>query len=555
VGSLAARSFAAVLVLGAGSAARAQQPPCVDQGTDPVRCIDVQLFHPTPALGTTFTIESPGVPRHLSFEFGLALNFALEPLERTDPATEESEAVVDWLFQGELLLAMGLFEFLELGVAVPIAFASAAEGDVTQVDLMDAATSVGFGDVRLNVKIPILRGDFALAARALIGLPSGDSDNFLGQGYWWLYPSVVVSGKAGPNTIGGELGYRLRQQNWLGDLEQDDELQLALGLNAEVAGPLSIIAESQLRLGVAGQTMSAIENPMEADLGVRLTFGALTIDVGAGTGLLAGYGAPLVRTFAIARFATEPDRCPAGPEDFDGFEDGDFCGDPDNDGDTLADELDTCPNDAEDIDEFADEDGCPDPDNDGDGSLDPEDRCPTQSEDIDGFADNDGCPEPDNDDDGLLDGVDQCKDEPEDLDQYEDEDGCPEPGPGAATVTVTERRILISERIYFDFDADTIRPVSLPLLDQVAAAIRNLAASRRVRVEGYTDSEGDDRYNTDLSYRRARSVVHYLVSRGVPRARVTFEGYGEARPVAPNDSPQGRALNRRVEFTILEAGE
>jgi outer membrane protein OmpA-like peptidoglycan-associated protein len=555
VGLLAARATIVAALLLLSEPALAQSPPCVDQTADPVRCLDVQLFHPTSARGTTFTIDNPGVPRHLSFEVGLALSFALRPLERTDPELDESEPVVNWLLQGEVLLAMGLFEFLELGAAIPVALVKAAEGDVTTATLNPPATAVGFGDVRLTVKIPILRGDFNLAARTAIALPTGNSDEFLGQGYWWLYPAVVASGRVGPITIGGELGYRLRQQNWLGNLEQDDELQLAVGLNAEVVGPLAILAETQLRLGVAGQTVDAIENPLEADLGVRLTFGAFSVDVGVGTGLLAGYGAPLFRGFAIARFATEPDRCAYGPEDYDGFEDADFCADPDNDADAIADEVDTCPNDAEDIDGFADQDGCPDPDNDADGSLDPEDRCPTASEDIDGFNDNDGCPEPDNDDDGLLDGVDQCKDEPEDLDQFEDEDGCPEPGPGAATVTVTERRILISERIYFDFDADTIRPVSLPLLDQVAGAIRSLAPTRRVRVEGYTDSEGDDRYNTDLSYRRARSVVQYLVSRGVPRNRVTFEGYGEARPVAPNDAPQGRALNRRVEFTILEAGE
>jgi outer membrane protein OmpA-like peptidoglycan-associated protein len=119
-------------------------------------------------------------------------------------------------------------------------------------------------------------------------------------------------------------------------------------------------------------------------------------------------------------------------------------------------------------------------------------------------------------------------------------------------VTVTDTRILISERIYFDFDTDTIRSVSLPLLDQVAAVIGDIPGGRKIRVEGYSDSEGIDQYNLDLSYRRARAVVEYLAGRGVPRERLEYVGYGEASPVAPNDSPEGRALNRRVEFTILE---
>ncbi len=145
--------------------------------------------------------------------------------------------------------------------------------------------------------------------------------------------------------------------------------------------------------------------------------------------------------------------------------------------------------------------------------------------------------------------------EPEDHDDFEDDDGCPEPGPEAAVITVTDSRILISERIYFDFGSETIRSVSLPLLDQVAEVINALSASRHIRVEGYTDSEGNDEYNLDLSYRRARAVVEYMVQRGVARRRTDYVGYGEVGPVAPNDSPEGRALNRRVEFTIIEPTE
>ncbi|HBQ16016.1 MAG TPA: cell envelope biogenesis protein OmpA, partial [Myxococcales bacterium] len=202
-----------------------------------------------------------------------------------------------------------------------------------------------------------------------------------------------------------------------------------------------------------------------------------------------------------------------------------------------------------------DEDGCPDTDNDADGVPDETDSCPTQSEDRDGFQDEDGCPEPDNDEDGVPDGLDRCPMEPEDRDRFQDEDGCPEPGPEAASVTVTDTRILISERIYFDYDRDTIRDVSMPLLDQVADVIQELPQGLRVRVDGYSDDQGVRAYNVDLSYRRARAVVEYLAGRGVDRDRLDYRGYGPDNPVAPNDSPEGRALNRRVEFTILQQGE
>ena len=89
-------------------------------------------------------------------------------------------------------------------------------------------------------------------------------------------------------------------------------------------------------------------------------------------------------------------------EDFDGFEDGDFCAELDNDADGLEDSADACANDPEDMDGFADDDGCPDPDNDKDNILDADDRCPNEAEDVDGYDDTDGCPDPDNDDDDMF---------------------------------------------------------------------------------------------------------------------------------------------------------
>ncbi len=515
----------------------------------PRETIETQLFQLTPTAGTGFTVDRPEVPRHLTYSVGLGLNGASGIFVRTD-----GEGVVPWRVDAEALAALGLFEWFELGVAVPLVIGASTE-DPFATDVVNE-TYVRAGDVRLSAKVPLLRGDFALSAKGLFTIPSGDGDHFLGQGYWTFMPSLVTAYRTGIFSIGADVGWRFRQKSALGNFEQDDELHLAVAANLRVHESTAIIAEGQFRAGLAGRSIDSDENPMEIDGGLRFYLAqGLTLDVGAGTGLLAGYGAPTIRGFAALRWASEREPCEAGPEDFDGYLDGDFCADPDNDGDGLEDDEDDCPNDAEDMDQFLDEDGCPDTDNDADGVMDAIDRCPVESEDRDGFQDDDGCPEPDNDEDGLADGIDQCPMEPEDRDAYQDEDGCPEPGPEEATITVTDSRILISERIYFDFDTDTIRSVSLPLLDQVAEVIGRLPATRRIRVDGYSDSAGEAEYNLDLSYRRARAVVEYLASQGVPRNRLEYRGYGEVNPVAPNDSPEGRALNRRVEFTILEPGD
>ena len=512
--------------------------------------LDSQLFHPTPSPGTTFTIGRPEVARHLTFVAGLGVNVATGTFDRS----RDEEPIVPWRLDAEVLAALGLFEWIELGFALPVVVSSSASNPFT-TELMHT-TAAGLGDVRLYGKVPLLRGDTALSARLVVSLPSGDGDRFTGTDYWTTYPSVLFAQRLGILRIGAELGWRFRREVQVGAFEWDDELQIGLGASLQVHDRVAILAEGQVRLGFAGDSFDADEAPAEVDVGARigLTDG-LTLDVGAGTGVSEGWGAPQVRAFAIVRYASEREPCEAGPEDFDGFEDGDFCADPDNDADGIEDELDECPNDAEDVDEFLDADGCPDSDNDADGVRDEVDECPMESEDRDGFEDQDGCPEPDNDQDGLEDGHDQCPMEPEDRDGFEDEDGCPEPGPERAVVTVTDTRILISERIYFDFDTETIRSVSLPLLDQVAEVIGDLPGERRIRVEGYTDDQGDAEYNLDLSYRRARAVVEYLASKGVPRDRLEYVGYGEANPVAPNDVIEGRALNRRVEFTILEPGQ
>ncbi len=512
----------------------------------PRTTIETQLFQLTPTTGTGFVLDRPEVPRHLTFVVGLGANGSAGLFTRTD-----DQAVVPWRVDAELLAAMGLFEWIEIGLAAPLVVAQSTE-DPFAAEIAHQ-TYVRAGDLRLSAKVPLLRGDFALSAKGLFTLPTGDGDHYLGQGYWTFMPSVVAAYEVGPATLGGELGWRFRQKSALGAFEQDDELQLTVGGNVRVHPVMAIVAETQLRVGLAGRSLDGDEVPMELDAGLRFFLAqGLTLDVGGGTGLLAGYGAPLARGFLALRWASEREPCEAGPEDFDGYLDGDFCADPDNDGDGILDDEDDCPNDAEDMDQFLDRDGCPDTDNDADGVEDADDRCPIESEDRDGYQDDDGCPEPDNDEDGLADGIDQCPMEPEDRDGYQDEDGCPEPGPEEATITVTDSRILISERIYFDFDTDTIRSVSLPLLDQVAEVIGRLPANRRIRVDGYSDSEGVDEYNLDLSYRRARAVVEYLASQGVPRERLEYRGYGEVNPVAPNDTPEGRALNRRVEFTILE---
>ncbi len=129
----------------------------------------------------------------------------------------------------------------------------------------------------------------------------------------------------------------------------------------------------------------------------------------------------------------------------------------------------------------------------------------------------------------------------------------PEPcGPCERPPQVEARQITIDSVIHFEFDKANIRPQSFPILDDVASVIKANPGIKQVMVEGHTDSVGSDAYNMRLSERRSNSVREYLVKKGITPGLLDTVGYGESRPVATNDTAEGRAKNRRVEFKVNE---
>ena len=270
------------------------------------------------------------------------------------------------------------------------------------------------------------------------------------------------------------------------------------------------------------------------------------------------------------------DQCPSTP----GIKQ--FAGCPDSDGDLVPDDVDLCPDEIghveyqgckyldSDLDGLPDhEDDCPDlpgpvtnlgcPDTDGDGILDNEDQCP----EISGPAATNGCP--DRDRDGVIDPDDECPDDPGDpeLNGCRDQDGdgiidsednCPELGgqvdsSGCPEISQEDEAILTlaSESVFFETGQDQLKPVSFGTLDQIADILQKYS-NYNLRIEGYTDNRGNDAVNQQLSERRARRCFDYLVQQGIAPDRMFVFGYGENKPIANNNSVEGRAKNRRVEF-------
>jgi len=125
----------------------------------------------------------------------------------------------------------------------------------------------------------------------------------------------------------------------------------------------------------------------------------------------------------------------------------------------------------------------------------------------------------------------------------------PPPPPPPAPEPEVGSKIVSLEGANFDFNKATLKPEGMAKLDE-AAKVMAENADLTVAVEGHTDSVGSDAYNQKLSERRAQAAVDYLVSKGVAAARLAPTGYGESKPVASNDTAEGRAQNRRVDLVV-----
>jgi len=350
-----------------------------------------------------------------------------------------------------------------------------------------------------------------------------------------------------PKAVGGAFDPRVEAQYYFMDMSHRFRPFVGVGLGVytqnERFSPL-------VDLGPSLEVNLLPILDLRADARFRMITGAPDLDMGAAPGLLLVGGLqihnPRVRDADGDGLKDNVDACPDQAEDADEFADTDGCPDPDNDNDGLADAADRCPSEAEDVDTFQDDDGCPDPDNDADGVLDASDQCPAQPEDKDGFKDEDGCPDPDNDNDGVPDTSDKCVNEAEVMNGYRDKDGCPDEVP--AEVLKFSGKI---EGINFETGKATIKSNSFKVLDSAVAVLKQFE-DVKLEVQGHTDDVGDDAKNLKLSQDRAQAVVDYLVSKGVAAERLVAKGYGETKPVAPNDSSANRAQNRRVEFVLVQ---
>jgi outer membrane protein OmpA-like peptidoglycan-associated protein len=388
------------------------------------------------------------------------------------------------------------------------------------------------GDLRIDGRVMLAESDsrrFQLAARAAVFLPTGDERSFTGDISPWSNLALAAEVDIKEVFVTVNAGATIRARARLNELTVGPEFTYALAAYAPLAqSRVRLGAELFGSLGLSPETLGGpAASPLEWSVQTRVLLNSkrtVWLGLGAGTRITGGY-APDFR--GLARLggwfdASDPG---AGAQGSSAQLGAALKADRDTDRDGLADVFDLCPADKED--NIHPEDGCPDP----------------PDRDKDAIA---GLPEADADKDGSPDAVDKCPNEPGVRGEDPNTEGCPRGIPEAAGDMKLVRQL--------DFEAGSgeIDPKSYPVLDEIAQLLRASPETQLLRIEGHTDNVGPTEDNESLSKARADAVREYLITRGgIAKERLTSVGFGARRPIATNDTAEGRAKNRRVEVHVV----
>lgn len=564
----------------------------------------------SPATATLNVAHGAVLP-HLQPSAGLLLHFTGASVRRI-LASGEERTLVDGRLVGELAAAIGLFDRLEIGAVFPvIPVQLAGDLDDFGVDEDEVAT-FATGDLRIVPKIALYGrpgGGLRLAVLAPVHVPTASKDLFQSDRALWGEGVLAADWRSpGGFTVAVDAGYQLRPRRRALDVVSDDALRWAVALDAPLAGDGALAVVASLFGGIP--LTDGGTRPVEAIAALRLGEpDGIQVLAGGGVGLSGDAGVPPWRVLGSLRWtlpsspdvASPPDpetsgtTCPDPPDYASGAtldrDPPEGCPAPDHDGDGVGDRTDRCPEHAESRNGVRDGDGCPeDPrvlagpprpagaggpasgpgttppaagdvaepalaspeeqdlflprggDSDGDGLADFEDDCADFPEDLDSFQDADGCPEADDDEDGVPDADDRCPLVAETKDGFQDADGCPDSPPASLEGLRGAVR-----GIAFESGAARLTAASARSLEKVLEVLRT-HPGLTLLVEGHTDGAGEAKTNETLSIRRAGAVRDWLVRRGIASDRISVRGHGPAKPVATNDTPGGRAQNRRVEL-------
>ena len=588
-----ARRLVAIGILWAATAAEAQIPPPL------INRDDAQLFKPATDPSRFVQIYDTRILEPGRFTLGLYGNYAENPIQlRLEGVDEDAGDVVRRVWGANLIGAIGIAPWFQLGIDIPYVHTKAEPLLSNGFTLDDDGPTLG--DISVEGKLTLLERPvgqgFGLSIVPRFTAPTGDLDKWAHTGELGGGGLVVADARFAKINYGLNVGYLIR--DGFGNTDDDDKLDDVMLYGAGVTVPttkwLDIIGEITGRSSFSNERT----NPVEGLLSFRFHWGDYGFTVGGGIGLNHSRGAPDFRVLAgITPYIPEKEPPPPmadlvtnSAKTWKLVEDKnkDTRANP---GEIIEYEItlvNTGTAAAEEV-VFVD----PIPENTGyiPGSMTLRGAPVTDDVDADGADYNATNANAVTAKIGTI-GLDPNANSatlafrvminPEIVDltvirneatvyhkgQAAVEGTDTETGPRVGeklhasettvfpsirerdTVVVTPDRLELTKNIHFEFNKAVIRTESHPILNDVAAVMSE-NPGLNISIEGHTDSVGGVDYNQKLSDKRSVSVKQYLVSKGVSVSRLETQGRGELAPIATNDTAVGRAINRRVEFLII----
>jgi outer membrane protein OmpA-like peptidoglycan-associated protein len=532
----------------------------------------LERFEPAPAGDRMFGVPSPFAAGDSTLHLMLLGDYAHEPLVlKRDRDDEQVGTIVSGQFFLHLNGTFALWKRLAINVDVPVALAQGGDDPAAQGTTFASPSGAEFGDVRLGLRFNLLgayHGPFQLAVGAYAWLPTGASGSFVSDGELRGMPQLLAGGLVDRIVWSAAIGPEIRSSQKYGTIEQGTRFTAGAGLGYLVDDAKKLQVGPEITLSTVLEDADSRNTNAEALLGARYRFlDGFEAGLGAGPGLASGIGTPTARIVAMVAYTPEQVPPPVDSDKDGIFDPDDACPlekgvanadpkkhgcppPPDRDKDGIVDVLDACPDNPGVATDDPKTHGCP-PDRDKDGIYDADDACP----DNPGVATNDpkthGCA--DTDKDGVFDPMDACPtipgvatDDPKtngcpgDTDGdtiRDDQDACPkEKGmpnqdptkngcPGA--VRVTDDEIIILQQVQFDTAKASIKKESDPLLDEVAAVLKEHPELTKVEIQGHTDNRSGRAYNVKLSQDRADAVKKAMIG---ARRRRGPHGHEGLRP-------------------------
>ncbi|MDQ3262774.1 MAG: OmpA family protein [Myxococcota bacterium] len=443
--------------------------------------------NPNPSEGGFVSLSPTVLPRG-EWRAHAVFNYASNPLILYNSLDERVAGAVSRQATLHLLGAVGLWNFLELGVDLPVVVHQAGEAMPAGI-APSVVHSVGFGDLRIVPKAKLLTlrseaigAEFVVAGALDLFLPTGDPAGLRG-GDLRIGPSVAVEAAfSGGRHLGSNVGYLYRAPREFGGLRIADTFGWSLYAETPVLGPLAVRAEVFGRLGDAGQ--GRLHAPLEALLGVKATPFGVEVLAAVGAGVGRSYGTPDWRGLLSMQVPLGRRTAAASPVQ-------------------------------------------PAPPLVSAAPSAPREEPPAVVEPP---------PEP----------VVSAPVEPEPVPPMV------EAAPPKVRVNRGLGRLELADTIHFKTASAEIADRSFPLLDEVAVILFEHPEIKVLIIEGHTDIRGGRQYNLKLSRARADSLRHYIIGKGVDASRLQALGFGPDQPVADNGTEAGRATNRRVDFRIAE---